>query len=46
MMLIVPSQATSVLKLSLSNGSPTDHEIKPTDSVSAITSSPSAKTWS
>lgn len=45
-MIVKPDQAASVLKLILSNGSPTDHVIKPGDSVSGISSSPSAKTWS
>lgn len=45
-MLVKPDQSVSVLKLSLSNGTVTDHTTLPGDSVSAISSSPSAKTWS
>ena len=45
-MIVKPDQATSVLKLSLSTGAATDHVVLPGDSVSGISSSPSAKTWS
>lgn len=43
---VKPDQDVNALRLSTSLGAQTDAHVKPGDSVTAISSSPSAKTWS